>query len=88
VFSDTKHTILDVYQNPMAFKEKTPPSRKIIDIDCRRLIEYDKVEMDKAKTFMTLNLPKRLTDEEFINKTKDCVQFRQEMHYDIFPITD
>lgn len=88
VFSDTKHTILDVYQNPMAFKQKTPPPRKIIDIDCRRLIEYDKVEMDKAKTFMTLNLPKRLTVEEFINKTKDCVQFRQEMHYDIFPITD
>jgi hypothetical protein len=55
----------------MAFKQKTPPPRKIIDIDCRRLIEYDKVEMDKAKTFMTLNLPKRLTVEEFINKTKD-----------------
>lgn len=61
---------------------------KIIDIDCRRLIEYDEVEIHKAKTFMTLNPPKRLTDEEFINKTKDCVQFRQEMHYDIFPITD
>ena len=57
-------------------------------IDCHKIIEGNEEEILKANVFMKVVPPFRFTDEEYINKTKDCVQFRRSMKYDTYHVTD
>ena len=65
-----------------------PSPRKIAPIDCRKILEYDKTEIDKANTYMKIHPPVRLKDEDFIKLSKDCVQFRRSMRYDTYTVTN
>lgn len=57
-------------------------------IDCDKIIEGNEEEILKANAFMKVVPPFRFTDEDYINKTKDCVQFRKSMKYDTYHVTD
>lgn len=75
-------------KQPILQTTRTIPSqRKIAPIDCRKIIEYDKIELDKATTYMKIHPPVRLKDEDFIKLSNDCVQFRRSMRYDTYPVT-
>ena len=58
------------------------------DIDCHKIIEGNEDEILKANAFMKVVPPFRFTDEDYINKTKDCVHFRKSMKYDTYHVTD
>jgi hypothetical protein len=53
-------------------------------IDCHKIIEGNEEEILKANALMKVVPLFRFTDEDYINKTKDCVQFRRSMKYDTY----
>ena len=59
-----------------------------LPINCQKIIEYDKDEIDRANAYMKVVQPVRWQSADYINKTNDCVTFRKSMRYDAFPITN
>jgi hypothetical protein len=53
-----------------------------------KVIEGNEEEILKANALMKVVPPFRFTDEDYINKAKDCVQFRRSMKYDAYHVTD
>ncbi|XP_071130399.1 beta-1,3-galactosyl-O-glycosyl-glycoprotein beta-1,6-N-acetylglucosaminyltransferase-like [Mytilus edulis] len=66
---------------------RTFPKNKF-KINCRKIIEKDKDEIDRATALMRVSPPSRLQNGDYINATQDCVYFRKSFRYDNYPVTN
>ncbi|KAK3089238.1 hypothetical protein FSP39_002035 [Pinctada imbricata] len=63
------------------------PKKRVYKVSCAKVIEGDKTEITKAQTLMRETKSFRISDESFINLTRDCQRFRESRDYDTIPVS-